>query len=133
LKKEGHEIYFEPKAVAYHYNHPGFINLMRRNYYWGYTALEIKSQTGTARLAWLYKYPYMLIAGCIPVALAHTAYIIGCWLRVGVFEPLVMFPIVLVSRFAYVTGMVVGGIRWLRWRKADASQMHAYEGPTCSK
>lgn len=124
LRRAGYEIYFEPKAVAYHHNHPGFVNLMRRNYFWGYTAIEIKSQTGTARLAWLYQSPRLLIASCIPLAVAHTAYIIGCWLRIGVFEPVVMLPLVLMSRFAYVAGMAVGAVRWLRRRERNAVPLH---------
>ncbi|CAN5681463.1 hypothetical protein BH23GEM3_BH23GEM3_08100 [soil metagenome] len=117
LREQGHGIYFEPKALAYHYNRPGFRNLLRRNYRWAYTAIEAKSQTGSARMAWLYRYPRIVIAGSAPLALAHTAYILGCWARAGRFEPLLMSPAVLISRFAYAAGMAVGGIRWLRRRR----------------
>jgi glycosyltransferase involved in cell wall biosynthesis len=117
LKRAGHRIWFEPKAVAHHENRPGFINLLKRNYRWAYTALEAKSETGAARMAWLYRFPRLMIAASFPLAFAHTAYIVGCWLRAGLVEPLIMTPAILVSRFAYAAGMAVGGTRWLRSRK----------------
>lgn len=119
LRRTGHRIYFEPKAIAFHYNRPGFLNLMRRNYRWGYTAIESKSKTGTARMAWLYRYPVLLIAASPLLAIAHTLYILACWVRAGRFEPLLMLPVVLVSRFAYTMGMAVGGIQWLRYGNAS--------------
>jgi glycosyltransferase involved in cell wall biosynthesis len=122
LRRKGHRIYFEPKAVAYHYNRPGFRNLLRRNYRWGYTAIESKHQTGSARMAWLYRYPRFVIAASLPLAFAHTAYILACWIRAGVFEPVLMLPAVLASRFAYAAGMAVGGIQWLRHRDATLEQ-----------
>lgn len=114
LQRAGHRIWFEPAARAFHHNRPGFLNLLRRNYRWAYTALPSKSQTGAARMAWLYRRPRLLIAASAPLALAHTAFIVGCWLRAGVFEPLWMLPAILASRFAYAAGMAVGGVRWLR-------------------
>jgi glycosyltransferase involved in cell wall biosynthesis len=120
LRAKGHRIYFEPRAVAYHYNRPGFRNLLSRNYRWGYTAIESKHKTGSARLAWLYRYPRLLIVASLPLAFAHTAYILACWARAGVFEPVVMLPLVLVSRFAYSTGMMVGGIEWLRHGRSSS-------------
>jgi glycosyltransferase involved in cell wall biosynthesis len=116
LQREGYRIYFEPRAVAYHYNRPGFANLLRRNYRWAYTAIESKSQTGAARFAWIYRYPRLLIAMSLPLAFAHTAFILGCWIRAGRFEPLLMAPAVFTSRLAYSAGMAMGGIRWLRQR-----------------
>jgi glycosyltransferase involved in cell wall biosynthesis/GT2 family glycosyltransferase len=113
LKDAGHGIYFEPRAVAYHYNRPGFLNLLRRNYRWGYTAIEVKSQTGAARMAWLYRRPWLLIPAAPALAIAHTAFIIGCWARAGVWEPVLMLPAILASRLTYVAGMVVGAVRWL--------------------
>lgn len=121
LRRQGHRIYFEPAAVAYHHNRPGFRNLLRRNYRWAYTAIESKSQTGSARMAWLYRHPRLLIAASAPLAFAHTAYIIGCWARAGVFEPLLMLPAILASRIAYTAGMAVGGVRWLRRRGGSSS------------
>ncbi|MEA2562764.1 MAG: hypothetical protein QOH06_4268 [Acidobacteriota bacterium] len=116
LQRAGHRIWFEPAARVFHHNRPGFLNLLRRNYRWAYTALPSKSQTGAARMAWLYRRPRLLIAASGPLALAHTAFILGCWLRAGVFEPLWMLPAILASRFAYAAGMAVGGIQWLRQR-----------------
>lgn len=125
LKNARHGIYFEPRAVAYHYNRPGFLNLLRRNYRWGYTAIEAKSQTGTARMAWLYRRPWLLIIAAPVLAVAHTAFIIGCWVRIGVWEPVPMLPAVLASRLAYVGGMVVGAVRWIRERGAgDTKARH---------
>lgn len=114
LLRAGHRIWFEPGAVVHHYNRPGLANLMRRNYRWAYTALEGKSRSGAARAAWIYRHPRLLIVAALPLAFAHTAYILGCWLRAGVLEPLLMSPLILASRLAYVAGMTVGGLRWLR-------------------
>lgn len=120
LRRGGHSIRFEPAAWVSHYNRPGFRNLLRRNYRWGYTAIESKAQTGAARMAWIYRFPRLLIALSPILAIAHTTYIIGCWLRAGVVEPLLMLPMVLASRLAYIFGMAVGGIRWMRHRGAAA-------------
>ena len=127
LRREGHRIYFEPRAVAYHYNRPGVANLLRRNYRWAYTALESKSRTGAARFAWIYRYPRLLIALSLPLAFAHTAFILGCWMRAGVFEPVLMAPAVLASRIAYATGMAAGGLQWLRRRDARATSQPRWQ------
>ena len=121
LRRGGHRICFEPRAVAHHYNRPGFTNLLRRNYRWAYTAIESKSRTGAARFAWIYRYPRLLIAMSLPLAFAHTAFILGCWVRAGRFEPVLMAPAVFASRLAYSAGMAVGGIRWLRQRGGSAA------------
>ncbi len=118
LLRAGHRMYFEPRAVAYHYNRPGFANLLRRNYRWAYTAIESKSLTGATRYPWLFRHPRLLIAASLPLALVHTAYILGCWVRAGRFEPVLMAPAVLASRLAYSAGMAAGGVRWLRRRAA---------------
>jgi len=120
LRAEGHGIWFEPAAVVWHHNRPGFGNLLRRNYRWGYTAIETKSRSGIARMSWLYRYPRLLIAAAPLLAFAHTAYIVGQWVRAGRLEPVLMLPAVLVSRFAYVSGMAVGGIRYLRARRSGS-------------
>jgi hypothetical protein len=54
-------------------------------------------------------------------SLAHTAFILGCWLRARTLEPLLMAPAVLASRLAYSAGMAVGGIQWLRRRSVETS------------
>lgn len=129
LRRAGHRMVFEPRAVALHHNRPGFGNLLRRNYRWAYTAIPSKSQTGAARMAWLYRNPYLAVLATGPFALAHTGYIVGCWLRVGVYEPLLMSPAILLSRLAYSAGMAVGGIRWLRRRRSgEPGEAPAWRG-----
>ncbi|MBA2670877.1 MAG: glycosyltransferase [Gemmatimonadetes bacterium] len=114
LQRRGHRIYFAPLALAYHHNRPGFLNLLRRNYRWAYTAIPSKATSGSARMAWMYRYPKLMIAASVPLAFAHTGYVVGCWVRAGTFEPVAMLPAILASRFAYVAGMAVGGVQWLR-------------------
>lgn len=114
LRRAGHRIWFEPRALVFHENRPGFLNLLKRNYRWAYTAIEAKSETGSARLAWIYRFPVLLIIGSVPLGFAHTAYIVGAWARAGVWEPLLMLPGVLASRMAYAAGMAVGGWKWRR-------------------
>jgi glycosyltransferase involved in cell wall biosynthesis len=106
LRAAGHRIQFEPRAVAYHFNRPGFGNLLRRNYRWGYTAVEAKSRSGAARLAWLYQHPWVIIITSPLLAVAHTAFILWCWLRAAVLEPLWMSPAILASRVSYVLSLI---------------------------
>ena len=48
----------------------------------GATALSrARPATGAARAAWVYRYPGLLVAGSLPIALGTTAYILGCWAR----------------------------------------------------
>ncbi len=123
LRGAGHEIVFEPRAVAWHHNRPGLGNLLRRSYRWGYTALESKGTSRSARQAWIYRFPRLMILFAPALAVAQTVYILGCWLRAGRLEPLLMAPLVLASRVAWVSGMTVGGIRWLRrGRRGEAGE-----------
>ena len=122
LRNAGHQIYFEPRARAYHYNRPGLADLLRRNYRWGYASIRSKYESGTARFAKLYRYPRLLIIMSIPLAFAHTAYILWCWVRAGVFRPLLMLPLVLLARLAYSFAMMRGGIRWLSGRDQALAQ-----------
>ena len=46
VRRRGGHIVFDPEAIVFHYNRPGFGNLLRRNYRWGYSAIESKSPTG---------------------------------------------------------------------------------------
>lgn len=112
-RSAGHTMWFEPRARVEHHNRPGFGNLLRRNYRWAYTAIASKHSSGSARLAWIYRFPWLTVLLSLPLAIAHTAYIVWCWLRFGVLEPLLMLPAILVSRLAYGLGMAVGGTRWL--------------------
>ncbi len=121
LQRAGKQIYFEPRAVVYHWNRPGFANLLRHNYRWAYSAIESKAETGAARMAWLYRFPRLLIALSFPLAPVQAVYIVACWLRAGVVEPLFTLPAVLAARFAYAAGMMIGGFRWLNFRGTSAS------------
>jgi glycosyltransferase involved in cell wall biosynthesis len=127
IRRLGGRISFEPAAVVHHYNRPGFRNLLRRNYRWGFSAIESKAPTGAVRLAWVYDHPVLLIAGSVPLAAVTTAYIIGCWARVGVLEPLLMLPAVLAARLAYSAGLVAGGVRWMRHGSAAAEARPRWE------
>jgi hypothetical protein len=121
LLRAGHTMFFEPRAVAYHYNRPGFANLLRRSYRWAYTAVGAKSETGATRFPWIHRHPRLLILASLPLAFVNTAFILGCWIRAGLFEPVLMAPAVLASRLAYATGMAVGGLQWLRRRGTSTS------------
>jgi glycosyltransferase involved in cell wall biosynthesis len=114
MRRAGHRIWFEPRARVLSYNRPGFVGMLRRNYRWAYTALASKGETGSARFAWLWRHPRLLIAASGPLAVAHTAFIVGCWLRAGSAEPLLLLPVIFATRLAYVAGLAVGGVRWLR-------------------
>jgi glycosyltransferase involved in cell wall biosynthesis len=127
VQRAGGRIVFEPRAVVYHYNRPGFGNLLRRNYRWGFSAIESKAPTGAARLAWIYRYPALLVLASLPLAFASTLYIIGCWLRARVMEPLAMLPAVLAARLAYSAGLVAGGMRWMRHGEAAAAARPRWE------
>jgi glycosyltransferase involved in cell wall biosynthesis len=127
IRRRGGRIVFEPQAIVYHYNRPGFRNLLRRNYRWGFSAIESKAPTGAARMAWIYRYPAALVAASLPLALGSTAYILYCWVRAGVLEPLLMFPAVLAARLAYSGGLVAGGIRWIRHGGAATAMRPRWE------
>lgn len=127
VQREGGHIVFDPKAIVYHYNRPGFRNLLRRNYRWGYSAIESKAPTGAARLAGVYRHPALLAAASLPLALGTTAYIVWCWLRAGVLEPVLMLPAVLAARVAYSAGLTAGAIRWMRSGPAAAEVRPRWE------
>lgn len=110
----GGRIFFEARAAVDHHNRPGFSNLLRRNYRWGYSAIPSKIETGTARFAFLYRHPRMLVLASLPLAFVSTAYILGCWAKARMFEPLLMSPAILLARLAYAGGMASGGLYWLR-------------------
>lgn len=119
-RRAGHPVHFEPRAVVLHHNRPGWGQLLRRNYRWGYSALESKAATGAARLPWLYRRPLPLLLASLPLALPQALYVAGCWVRAGVFEPVLLLPAVLAARLAHAAGTVAGGVRWLR-RRRDAN------------
>jgi glycosyltransferase involved in cell wall biosynthesis len=127
IRRRGGRIAFDPRAIVLHYNRPGFRNLLRRNYRWGYSAVESKAPSGAARLAGVYRYPALLVAGSLPLALGTALYIEWCWIRAGVLEPLLMFPAVLSARLAYSAGLAAGAIRWMRFGPAAAEVRPRWE------
>lgn len=127
LREGGHRIDFRPEAVVYHYNRPGIGNLLRRNYRWGYSAIESKARSGGVRFRWLYRRPWLAVVLSAPLALASTVYVIASWARAGVWEPLLLWPGVLAARTAYACGMAVGGARWLRDRGGGGERRPRWE------
>jgi len=127
VRRAGGRIMFDPQAIVFHYNRPGFANLLRRNYRWGFSAIESKAPTGAARQAWIYRHPVLLVAGSLPLALASTVYIIACWLRARAIEPLLMLPAVLAARLAYSAGLASGGLRWIRAGEQAAEMRPRWE------
>ena len=121
LMSRGHWFYFQPEARVTHHHHAGFIPLLRRNYRWGYTAVEAKSTTGVARMAWLYRYPWLVILASPLLVIAHTVFIVACWLRARIFEPLALLPLIFASRLAYVAGMCAGAVRWMQFKRNPAA------------
>jgi glycosyltransferase involved in cell wall biosynthesis len=113
LKEAGQHIVFEPHAVVLHRNRDGWLDLLRRNYRWAFSAIRSKSSSDTVRFGWLYRRPLLLIIAAPALVLAHTAYTVACWARAGVLEPLIMLPAVLAARLAYGAGLIIGGVRWL--------------------
>jgi len=120
LRRAGHRITFRPDAVVYHHNRPGVANLLRRNYRWAYSAIGSKAESDAARLRWVYRYPRLLAVAAVPIALVQTAYILLCWVRAGVLEPVLMLPWMLAAGVAYGAGMASGGRQWLRNRAQPA-------------
>ncbi|MBU2677196.1 MAG: glycosyltransferase [Gammaproteobacteria bacterium] len=116
LRNQGHRIYFEPHARALHYNRSGFWNLLKRSYRWGYASIRAKNESGTAQFAGLYQYPRLMIAMALPLAFVHSAFILSRWVRVGIYRPLLMLPLLVASRLTYSVAMMIGGVRWLRHR-----------------
>jgi len=92
--------------------------LLRRNYRWGFSAIESKAQSRSARFAWVYRYPALLVIAGLPLAVGSAGYILWCWVRAGRLEPVLMAPVILAARLAYSAGLVAGGIRWMRFGPA---------------
>jgi hypothetical protein len=101
-----------------HWNRPGWANLHRRSYRWGYPAIEAKAETGIVRWRFLYEHPGLLVGAAPFLAPAQALYVVACWLRAGVLEPALMLPAIFTAKCAYGVGMSVGGWRWLRRRAA---------------
>lgn len=123
LLAAGGRTYFTSRAVADHHNRPGFGNLLRRNYRWGYSAIASKAATGTARFAFLYRHPRLLIGASPLLAILSTAYILWCWTKARTLEPIWMSPAIFAARIAYSIGLAAGGLRWIA-RPDDRHQEH---------
>ena len=113
IRRYGGRCYFEPSAVVHHHNRPGIGNLLRRTYRWAYSSIQAKAETGMGRMSRLYRYPWLLVVTAPLSAPLQAGYIAWCWLRVGRMEPLVAFPLLLLTRFVYAAGTMIGGWRWL--------------------
>ena len=119
----GGTIRFVPAARVMHRNRPGYRNLLRRSYRWGYSALEAKSVAGAARGGWAYRWPRLLILLAVPLAPLHAAYTVACWLRAGVLEPLRFLPGILAAKVAYGVGFAEGGLQWLSRREQGGAEL----------
>lgn len=114
LFRLGGRIRFEPRATAWHVDRDDAWGFLKHNYRWGYNSIEVKSGSAVSRFPRLYKNPWILIAGSLPLAFAHTLYTVLCWLKARKLEPLFLSPFLFVGRLAYAGGMTVGGIRSIR-------------------
>lgn len=114
IRRRGHVLWFEPRAVVWHYNRPGLGNLLRRNYRWAYSSLESKHVTRSARFEMLYRFPRLVLLSAPILAVLQAAYILVQWGRARRLEPWLLAPMILAARTAYAAGLVAGGIRWLR-------------------
>lgn len=121
FQKTGGVICFEPKAMAYHYNRPGLANLLKRNYRWAYSAIESKHGAGITRFAWAYNHPLLLSVLSLLMSPLSSIYITACWLRAGIIEPLVAFPVIFLTRLVYGFGACFGGLAWLKRRRSKPS------------
>lgn len=127
LRALGETIVFEPDAAVQHYNRPGVVAMLRRHYRWGFTSIESKHSTRSARMAWLYRWPLITALFVPALAVGHSVFIIGLWLRHGRFEIIAHVPLVLISRIAYGAGMLVGVADWYK-RRLSGSQTAKHWG-----
>ena len=122
LARAGHRIWFEPFAVVLHRNRPGLGQLLRRNYRWGYSSIQAKAGSGSARFQSLYRHPWLIVLASVPLAFLTTVHVIWSWAKVGRFEPLLMAPLVFAARVAWSAGLAKGGLRWMGARSAPESE-----------
>ncbi|NNE10299.1 MAG: glycosyltransferase [Gemmatimonadetes bacterium] len=109
--RSGGRIFFEPAARVDHENRPGLLNVFKRNYRWGYSAVYSKAKTGAARAPGLYRFPIVPALLAVPAAPLIALYIMYCWLRAGEWEIVPMAPFLLGARFAHGAGSFVGYFR----------------------
>ncbi len=115
VRQAGGRIMFDPRAIVFHYNRPGFANLLRRNYRWGFSAIESKAPTGAARQAWIYRHPGPPRGRKpAPGPRQHRLHRRLLAEGAGPRAALVMLPAVLAARLAYSAGLASGGLRWIR-------------------
>jgi glycosyltransferase involved in cell wall biosynthesis len=112
LRRAGHSIVFEPTAMVRHRNRRGWLDLLRRNYRWAYSAISSKARSSAVRQGWIYRHPIVLILSAPVLAVGFAFYTAACWARAGILEPLALLPAVLMARIAYAAGLMVGGFRW---------------------
>lgn len=114
LLRLGGRIRFEPRAAIWHVDRGDLKGFLLHNYRWGYNSLLVKGSASVSRFPWLYRNPRVLVASFLPFAVAHTAYTVHCWLRVGRVEPLLLSPFLFLGRLAYASGQTIGGLRTIR-------------------
>ncbi len=112
-RRAGQTIRFVPEATVEHRNRPGWGNLLRRAYRWGYSALESKANAPAVRLPWLYRHPRLALCLALPRAGIEAIYVTGAWIRARRWDALVCAPAILAARLAWAVGFMVGGGRWL--------------------
>ncbi len=127
LKQRGIPILFQPAARVGHHNRKGLSNVLRRSYRWAYSTVESKRGTGVTRMGWLYRFPLLAALLAIPLIPFHAAYITWRWLRVGVWEPLWLSPLVLLVRGVYGVGMCVGTLRWMSLQGSEEERRPRWE------
>jgi len=113
LRRGGIHCWFEPGAVVYHHNRPGMESLLRRTYRWAYSSIQAKAESRVGRWSGAYAYPWILVLTAPLSAPLQAAYIAWCWARAGRPEPVLAFPVLILTRFVYTAGMMIGGWRWL--------------------
>lgn len=128
-REAGNAIVFEPHAVVRHHNRPGICALLRRSYRWGYSSIEAKNISRSARMAWLYRWPYLSMLLGLPLAIAQGLFIFGCWLRFGHWDILLQVPLLFLSRIAYGIGMMRGSYEWLRVRNRTDTRIGKWQPP----
>ena len=129
LREMRESILFEPDAAVQHRNRPGLFAMLKRHYRWGFTAIESKHSTRSARMAWLYRWPLVTALSVPILAIGHSVFIVGLWLRHGRFEIILHVPLVLISRIAYGIGMLAGVADWYRRRLTHAQPANRWGSP----
>ncbi|MBN1826682.1 MAG: glycosyltransferase [Candidatus Eisenbacteria bacterium] len=120
LAAAGGTILFEPAARARFSGRPGFRSVLARSYRWGRGAAEAKAGLRIVRWSRLYRHPRLVAVAGVPLGALSFLYVMGCWLRAGTWEPLLLWPLLFLQRAAYAAGLARGGLAAANLR-ADAS------------